>query len=856
MTKRAIPTLLLIFFAVFLNGQHSVVSDAVRIDGVITTQDLQPAEQSIHPVAARAISRGERPGTFANVRYSFAPNVKVLSQTQKSKIRLLQDGILDLGAGAFRPDPDTVYIDSSSDLVLQAEPVDDTRMLALRPSLDAVFTDIDVPEQVVPVTLANTVSMAEGIVESASRSGDTYAVNLQFDSLVVTIDSTKDGSLKAALVGQVLITDPRIEGKYSRNNGYRLAFLASEQVDLKVYATVEAKKEIKKPIWGTEMKISDLGKCELGLFLLINMEGKVSLSFEIHQGINMELGARGGTFWYVPTSIHNISTVDHWCDIDYNVMARLKAFAGLQVTANLKVKGYNALDLYVNGGMEGTVESDAVTLDADVGFRIKAGGKVVSKKFTLVDKYYSLWKIQKPDYQGYDMVVHEACAWGDYVVGEIRSITESSSAPGLMDTVAYNGALTVVVTHPGNQKNEYAATTDADGIFAISDVPLKKGDKVAIRLPGVNNPSPAVDATIPFKEVTLYAADYYAGIAEGAVAGRKSKWARLASRQEASASPSPAAAAAAAAAGNTQAERLKQMMPHQETLKRIEDFRNSLIVYHGQIEFITQRAPQPVLKGAGPQGTRMMSQQKVTSDKSLPNRGMVSSPLGTFHVSGLSFEPGQKVKARIVTEGFTVESDWVETDGLFVSAIEYEGLDKSVRPGQETISAANSFVVVSAIRSETAPAGTVTMVKGAGAPHSSLTGSQQVPEFPTATKAKVWFRKGVPLTSLPDHPGMAIARTGQWSVTYGYSSPGDALMPMKNRKHPFELVSYTYKDIDLGYSSFIDECASCTSPLNILDKLGSSPRPGSFDRLNVPVNIQKAPVPMQQQKFTTPAVMR
>ncbi|MEZ5020193.1 MAG: hypothetical protein R2756_08735 [Bacteroidales bacterium] len=538
----------LLLFAMFiaLSGQQLNLSETMNVVGPVTIQEMQPAGSAVHPVAARALARGEKPGGFNNVSYRYAGNVKVLTPVQKSSIRLVQDGILDLSGGAFKPSPDTVYVDPASDLVLQAQPVDERSMLALRPSLSAVFEEIEVPEQEVPVTLANTVSMAQGIVENAIGQGSNYAVNLQFDSLVVTIDSTKEGSLKAALVGQIVITNPRVEGRYSKNGGYSLVFKASEQVDMKIYATVKAKKEIKTPIWGTEMKISDLGKCEVGLFMLINMEGEVSLAFEIHQGINMALGAKGGTFWYIPTSLKNISTVDHYCDINYNVMAKLKAFAGVQVTANLKVKGYDALDVYVNGGMEGTVESDAVTLDADVGFRIKAGGKIVSKKFTLVDKYFSLWKLQKPDYQGYDMVIHEACAWGDYVVGEIHTIADSKTVPGARDTIPYQGQLTLIVSHPGNSTNQYPATTDSEGIFVAKSVPLKKGDKVMVKLAGVNNPSPAVDATIPFREISLWAVDYYAGTAEGSVSGMKSKWARLAGKVQGSSSPGAATAAVAA----------------------------------------------------------------------------------------------------------------------------------------------------------------------------------------------------------------------------------------------------------------------------------------------------------------------
>ena len=903
-------SLCFILFAIMLApvtvvAQQLKISESVRFDGVVTVRDLQSEEKPVHPAAARAIARGEKPGTFKNVRYELAPNVRMLTSAQKSSIRLQQDGILDLSGGAFRPSPDSVYLDPVSDLVLQAEPVDEGRMLALRPSLSAVFDDIEVPEQEVPLTLANTVSLARGVVESSLQLNNKYAVNLQFDSVSFLIDKVDNDSLVVTLVGQILLTNPRVEGKYSKNNGYRLVFLASEQVDMKIYTSMKLNEETKTPVWGTEIELSDLGKCEVGLFILTTLEGHVTLAVEIHQGIEMAMGASGGTFWYIPTSIKNISTIDSWCEVGYNITSEMKAFAGFQCTANLKVKGYNALDVYVNGGMEGTVATDGMNLSADVGLRLKAGGKIVSKKFTLLDNYYSLWKYQKPDYHGYSMVIHEACAWGDYVAGEIHSLVPGKVA-GVMDTVPYEGSLTVTVSRPGNTWDEYNVTTGKDGVFIARNVPLKKGDRVAVRVPGVPNASPAVDVTIPFREIKLYSADYFTGVAGGSVAGSRSRWAKLAGAQQGSGQ-----AAAAAVAGSAAADRFRGAIPQQEAAKRVSEFRNNLTAYRGPIEFITATEPPATItavpaQGSAPQGsgkpaagagktgaqasasagrTAVPANAATVAGKSaipatatsaaksavpanaaaagkiMANRGVVDSPLGLFAISGMKFEPGQRVKARIVVEGFIVESDWIETEGLMVSAIEHDGFRSSVRPGSETFAADNSFVLVSALHGENAPEGTVKIVRGAGAPHASLTMSQPVPEFPDVPKAKIWFSKTIPLVPLDGHPGAAIASTGPWSVTYGYSSPGDALLPQKNRKHPFELVSYMFSGTDLGYSSHTDECASCTSPASVIDRIGKNDIPGSpgspgaSGQPSVQQEV-KAPQVKPQQQVKRPVVIR
>jgi hypothetical protein len=357
---------------------------------------------------------------------------------------------------------------------------------------------------------------------------------------------------------------------------------------------------------------------------------------------------------------------------------------------------------------------------------------------------------------------------------------------------------------------------------------------------GISSPGPAVDATIPFREISLWSADYYAGVAEGAVAGSRSRWVDMVNTQARGTVP-----AGIGAVKNTHADKLKGALAPKAMADRLSEFKKNLIVYQGPIEFVTQSAPTAVLKTTAVQGTRAPAAEKPKS-----NSGTVSSPLGMFLVSGLTFEPGQKVKARASVEGFTIESDWVETEGLMVSAIEHDSLSFSVRPGSETVKARNSFVIVSPVRSETTPAGSVKMVTGADVAHGSMTGAQPVPEFPEAKKARLWFSTTSMLAPLEGYPGTAIASTGPWSTTISYSSPGDAINPAKNRKHDFEMVTYIFKNHDLGYSYFNDSCVSCTSPVNVVEKIGSQPKPGA------PGPQQQVQPPVRQPQMAKPVIKR
>jgi len=800
----------LYFSQVTVFSQQITVSDLSGAERVVTVQDLKQKIKTLHPAAKAAVSRGEKPGQFAGVNYRYAGNVRLLSEPQKSQITLRQDGIMDIAGKRFIPHPDTIYVDPAGDLVFRAEKVDEKQMLLFRPSFSSVFDEVEIPQQEVKVNLANTVSLAEKVIASAIGINNAYAINLQFDSVTFLLDEAKEGKLLATLVGQIIMTNPRVEGKYSKNGGYRLVFKTEEQTDLRIYTTMTAKKEIKMLIWGTEIPAADIGKCELGVFLLINMEGKVTLTAEIHQGINLELGAKGGTCYYIPTSIENISSLNHWCDVNYEIKSEIKAFAGVQCAANLKIKDYNALYVYVNGGMEGTVNTTGLNLSADIGFRIKAGGKVVSKSFTVTDQYFSLWKYQKPDMKGYEMIIHEACAYGDYVAGEVYSLSDSKTVPGAKEKIPYKGNLTVIVTHPDKTINQYQTQTGDNGIFIAKNIPLKKGDQVRVKHPDVAEPGQPAEVTIPFREIKLFSADYFTGTAEGFVSGSKSQWAKIAG-----ASGQAVSANIIKGINTGKASSIKGIIPAGEKIQKINEFRNNLVVYLGSVEFISRpsSAGQVVLKNP--------IAATGSSQPAKKNTGMVNNPLGLFRITNLDFSPGQQVKARIVVEGFEVESEWIETDGIMVSGIEHERLRMSAGPGKENISALNSFVIVSALSGEKRPEGMLKLLRGEDALHGSVVNSTPVPEFTEVKKGVVWFSKTAELKPVPGNPSASIAETGKWDLTVQYSSPLDAINPSKNRKHPFELVSYKFKNQELGYSVFSNECLSCTSPENVARKIGT-----------------------------------
>ena len=142
------------------------------------------------------------------------------------------------------------------------------------------------PDQVVPVKLANTVWVAKDnsgkdLPVSSSGAGESYAVFMAFDRTRFNLKEEGKDSMNITLTGTIVLTNPRIEGKYTKSSGYALIFRTSERVNLKVETSMKFGKEIEYPLWGTEITAGDLGKCKLAISMVVDINGEINLVVDI-----------------------------------------------------------------------------------------------------------------------------------------------------------------------------------------------------------------------------------------------------------------------------------------------------------------------------------------------------------------------------------------------------------------------------------------------------------------------------------------------------------------------------------------------------------------------------------------------
>lgn len=838
-------TICLVFLFESIYGQALLPAGASSVKGianvhqVVTAGDFKPLIKMQSRAAITARNKGEKPGAFQNVSFIYNDNVKVLEPSVRERVYSgFRDGIVGTSAlGTFRPHPDSIYVDKETNLVMQFAPVTDKEMIVYRPPFTELFKDIHLPLQEVQLFQANTSYTAEKAEVKSSGQGNDYTVTMKFDSVTYMVEKG-NSTFSVTLVGDISFVYPRLEGHYSKFGGYRLVFKAKESVNMRIYSNIDYSDEINIPIWGFEVEAGSLGTCEVGVFLSTTATGSLQLNIGIDQGIDFSAGVKGGTSFYIPTSINKVLEINRWCKVNYEIAGQMNVFSGIKCQGTMDFKGYKILDIYVTAGVEAVVKMDQPQyLDAQLGFRGKAGGKVISKKFTLLDEYILLYEKREKNFGGYKFNVLEACAYNNRIIGQIVRVENNKEG--------YQGPLSIYIIHPDGTQKILQAVCNKDGYFIAEQVSMKKGDKVRLGIQGVPNLSEPVEPTIPFREISVNIADYYNSFVEGNISMSSNdsylivkELVQPLALQVSTPGTRPHGIVTAASPGHN----LNRQMLATDIISKISDFASKAVTYKGAAEIIIEKMPvdkepesRTATSGAVSGGVPRQSipaatspaRPQAASGQILPNirtaTSQISASFGFFKIDNLNLNPNDRVKIKINVNGFIAESPWVQPDGILISQITDEELKGSFGPGKESMSAKNSFVLVSPVRGEKSPTGSVRFLKGMDMKHTSVSNvSADKFGFTQLTRPVLWYDKTIDLQPFFESPGVSIAATGEWSAMVNYSSPSSQFSPWGRGVHLFEMVSFKFKQVDIGYRFYQETCGTCNSPAAVVNQINKS----------------------------------
>lgn len=484
-------------------------------------------------IAVDAIEKGIIPSTFQNITYELNDNVEWLNEEAVEALkRNGEDGVIAASElDGVDPDEDKVYVDKNSGTALRFFKGDNGEITILDANEDELVKEINIPEQNVSLNAANISFVAEGVecstATTKSGTGQQEQYILTFNESMNVPGYDKEGKkIEVKLKGDLVIKYPYVETEYTKKSGYKFIFNASEEANVSAELYAELKKEIKIPLTGFDIN-SDAFKVNVGIFLIIDVNGKITMNYEFNQHLSVRAGIKGGTYYYIPTSVKSVLEKDFGFETkEFSLNAEINGETDIstQVTFDVLGKGKVIVDIRLGLRIEAKyandMNTDTLSIKGDGIFKITGKIKIKSfdKKKELISYKYPLFEYTKAKKSNYSIEVKEACAYKDLLKIQILKYTGASS------TVPYaNTEISIKIVNSNGNVAIVKAVTDSNG-ECTKQYNLAKGSTVSVKVPESENLwTEPFNAVFPFNNIVVASADYLYGDVKGYISGSTSE---------------------------------------------------------------------------------------------------------------------------------------------------------------------------------------------------------------------------------------------------------------------------------------------------------------------------------------------
>lgn len=493
-----------------------------------------------------------QPASIRNVSYKYNDWVKFidLSHMTTSGDSIKIPGS-DLEAGDIVVDGNGL----NSIKILQVN--GDETYIATRPTMYELFSEFDIPRQVIEPNEANIIEygiegcsaaeyaaiLAQETGESGSQKlmkGDVPAAAMQKiyelmnrpGSRVYPLDdaytfSAFDGSssLTLRLEGAVGIS-PGIVARYSLFNGYEFGFVdAAQFIDLKLMLDVKIKQEMYCPILTLSVPIPGLGSLDLGVYLVLNVDGDISLTVKVEEGVIATARVYGSTKFGIPTSFHLDPKLEPFFGADCDPMGYIHAGAYLTPIVGLRIIGVDVFDAQFRLGFYAYAEFSETNLNYGLDFVVHSFVSILEDRITLLHQHIPIIARSKTMRKDDDVIYYFSRLCTRQNIVNVAAFTKrpvGSSDPyadPFSDKLPFaNKTLEAWYYKAGNDpqgglnqnpSRKLQVKTDANGCVSIDfynqfGIDISKDDSIIIKAPGFKGQTDVIQATNPFSVSDRY----------------------------------------------------------------------------------------------------------------------------------------------------------------------------------------------------------------------------------------------------------------------------------------------------------------------------------------------------------------
>jgi hypothetical protein len=332
----------------------------------------------------------------------------------------------------------------------------------------------------------NRNSMLTSQISENILNDDNTILQFSFDSGTQLTGTTRSGaSIAVKIEGNMKVGGVALNADYSAFSGYKFAMTIAEEVNCKLKLTAKLDEEVYIPIVGLNVPLLEVGNVTAGVFLVAGINGDLSISIELNQGLAVEGGIAGPTFAYIPCGYTPYFGVNNfYVNFNAEFLGEVNGTLGLAPCLHVEVLGEELIgaEIRLGGGISCVSDGSYMTVEADgilYSFFV-----VLGKKIELLNQRWDIYSRERKDTGIYKFTIGERCAYRDYVTGNVKQGIDSVDG-GLEP---YIGPVTVLVKGSDNTtvKGSRNLTTDANGDFKVdfakSECDIKKEDLVVIKI--------------------------------------------------------------------------------------------------------------------------------------------------------------------------------------------------------------------------------------------------------------------------------------------------------------------------------------------------------------------------------------
>jgi hypothetical protein len=488
------------------------------------------------------------PASIQNISYQYNDRVKFIDL---SNVISSGDSLKIPGSSFSTGD---VIVDESGQKSLKILKVNpDGTYITTRPTMYDLFSEFTIPRQVIEPNAANitefgvkgisaqeyasilakesgasgTQKLMKGDAPSAdmqkmyqlfeNRGSRIYQFNGDYTFSSFNMGSGSS-SVKLHLEGALGVS-PGIVADYSLSNGYEFGFVdAAQFIDLKALLDVKIDQEMYCPIFAINVPIPKLGAVRLGIYLVLDVDGNITLTVKAEEGIIASASVYGSTKYGIPTSFHVNKDFDSFFGAECDPMGYIHAGVYITPLVQLEILSVDVFDAQLRLGFYAYADFSETTMNYGVDFVLHAFVTILDDRTTLIKQHIPIIERSKTMRAQDDVIYYfsRLCSYQDRInVAAFTKRPVGSTEPypdPFSDKMAFaNRTLEAWYYASGNDPQggsnqnptkKVTVVTDTNGCASIDfktfGIDISKGDKIIIKAPGFIGQTDLIQATSPF----------------------------------------------------------------------------------------------------------------------------------------------------------------------------------------------------------------------------------------------------------------------------------------------------------------------------------------------------------------------